>query len=65
MSIDLVPMTQARLGDSFAALDLIDQAVGVGDQIIVDVDRVPGHHGRQQQSAESGCGISGQNEMTQ
>jgi hypothetical protein len=65
MSVDLEAMSQTRLDDAFRALDLTDQTMDVGLQVLVDFEEVPGNHRTQQDSTESGSGICRQHEVAE
>ena len=53
VTVDLETMPQPRLDDALAALDLADQAVDVGDEIVVDAGQVGRHDRAEQQAAEA------------
>ena len=65
MPIDLIAMQQARLDDPFAATDLIEQPMDIGDQILVDVGQMRGDHRAEQQPAETRRRIDRQHEMAE
>ncbi len=51
--IDLEAVPQSGLDDAFAALDLADQAVDVGDEFVVDAGQVRRDDRAEQQPAEA------------
>ena len=61
--IDLEAVPQARLHDPFAALDLADQPMDVGNEIVVDAAQVCGDDRSEQQSAEPGRGVDRQHHV--
>ncbi len=65
VAVDLEPVTQARLHDSVAALDLVDQAVHIGMQLVVDAVDVTGDDGAEQQPTEAGRRIDGEDEVAE
>ncbi len=65
VAVDLEPVTQARLHDSVAALDLVDQAVHVGMQLVVDAVDVTGDDGAEQQPTEAGRRVDGEDEVAE
>ena len=65
VAVDLEPVTQARLHDSVAALDLVDQAVHIGMQLVVDAMDVTGDDGAEQQPAETRRGVDGKDEVAE
>jgi hypothetical protein len=48
MAIDLVAVLKSRLHDTFASADLIQQAVHVRHQVLVDIGQMGGDDGAQQ-----------------
>ena len=65
VTVDLEPVSQARLHDSVAALDLVDQAVHVGMQLVVDAVDVTGDDGSEQQATEAGRRVDGEDEVAE
>ena len=65
VTVDLEPVSQARLHDPVAALDLVDQAVHVGKQLVVDAVDVIGDDGTEQQPAEAGRRVDGEDQVTE
>ena len=65
VAVDLVAVQQARLHDALAAADLVEQAVDVGDEVVVDVGQVLGDHRAEQQPAEAGQRIDREHEVTE
>ncbi len=65
VTVDLEPVPQARLHDPVAALDLVDQAVHVGMQLVVDAVDVTGDDGAEQQPAEAGRRVDGEDEVAE
>ena len=65
VTVDLEPVSQARLHDSVAALDLVDQAVHIGMQLVVDAVDVTGDDGAEQQPTEAGRRVDGEDEVAE
>lgn len=65
MSVDLKTMTQSRLRDALLATNLTDQSVEVGMKVLVHLGHVVGHDRREQDSAETGCRVDGQDEIAE
>ena len=65
VTIDLEPVPQPGLDDPVVAVDLIDQAVDVGDQLVGDVPDVAGDDGTEQQAAEAWRRVDGQHQVAE
>ena len=65
MTVDLESVPEPRLHDAVATLDRAEQAVDVGDQIVVDAVQVLGHDRAEQQPAETGRRVDWQHEMAE
>src|SRR5690606_38018286 len=63
--VDLEAVPESRLHDSFAALDLTDQAHDVGLQLGVDAGDVLCHDGAEQESTEPGRRVDGQHQIAE
>ena len=59
VAVDLEPVPQARLHDPVAALDLVDQAVDVGMQLVVDAGDVPATTAPSNSPPKPGAGSTG------
>ncbi len=65
VTVDLEPVPQAGLDDPLVAVDLVDQAVDVRDQLDRDVADVTGDDGAEQQTAEARRRVDGQHEVAE
>ena len=53
VAIDLIAVAEPGLDDPLAELDLADQSVHAGHQVVVDAGQMSGHDGAEQQAAEA------------
>ena len=65
VAVDLEAMAKPRLHDALVAVDLVDQAVDVGDEVVGDVVDVAGDHCAEQQAAEPGRRVDGQHQVAE
>ena len=65
VAIDLEAMAQAGLDDALVPVDLVDQPVDVGDEVLRDVTDVAGDDGAEQQAAEARRRVDGQHEVAE
>ena len=65
VAVDLEAVAQPGLDDAHVAVDLIDQAVDVGHELVGHVADVPGDDGAEQQAAEPGRRIDRQHEVAE
>src|SRR5699024_6399195 len=65
MAVDLKAVPQPRLHDALAALDLIDEQVEIGDQVLVEVGGAGRDHGAEQEPTEPRRWIDGEDEVSQ
>ena len=65
MAVDLEAVAQARLDDAHVPVDLVDQPVHVGDEVVRHVADVAGDDRSEQQPAEPGRRVDGQHEVAQ
>ena len=65
VAVDLEAVAQPRLHDADVAVDLVDQPVDVGDEVLGDVADVAGDDGTEQQPAEAGRRIDGEHEVAE
>jgi hypothetical protein len=63
VTIDLEPMAQPRLHDTLAVIHLGEQPMDVGDQIPIDIIEMGGDDRTEEQTAESGDRIDGQDQV--
>lgn len=64
LPIDLVTVPQPRLHNPVASVDLQNQAVNVGNDVLVDVGQVGRNDSPEEKTAETGGGFDGQHEMS-
>ena len=57
VTIHLEAVAESRLDDAFAALDLADETVDVGHEVVVDVGQVGGDDRAEEQAAEARCRV--------
>ena len=65
VAVDLEAVAQPRLHDALVPVDLVDQPVDVGDELVGDVADVAGDDGAEQQPAEAGRRVDGQHEVAE
>jgi len=63
VTVDLISMLQTRLHDTFATTDLVEEAMHVGNELVVDVGKMSGDHGAEQQTAEPRSRIDRQHKV--
>ena len=65
VAVDLEAVAQPRLDDPLPRLDLADQAMDVGNEVLVDLVDVGGDDGAEEQAAEAGRRVGGQDEVAE
>ena len=65
VTINLISMSQARLHDTIGALDLLQQTMHVWGEIFINLGDVRSNHRSEQNPADSGCGLDGQDEVAE
>ena len=59
VTVHLVAVHQPRLDDAITAADLIEQAVHIGDHVVVDIGDVLGEDGAESRPPKPGSGSTG------
>ena len=65
VTVDLIPMLQPRLHDTFATTDLIEESMHIGNEFVVDVGKMCRNDSAQQQPAEPGSRIDRQDKVAE
>ena len=65
VTVDLIPMLQPRLHDTLAATDLIEEAMHVGNEFVVDIGKMSSDYSAEQQPAEPGSRIDRQDKVAE
>ena len=65
VAVHLEPVAQSRLHDADVPVDLVDQAVHVGHELVGDLADVAGEHRPEQQAAEAGSRVDREHEVAE
>ena len=63
--VDLVAVAEPGLHDPLAAVDLVDETMDVGHEVVVDLVEVGGDDGAEQQAAEAGRRVRREHEVAE
>jgi hypothetical protein len=63
VAINLIPMAQSRLSNALTTLNLKDQPMGVGNEIIINITNMARHHGTEKETPKTRGWIGRQHQM--
>jgi hypothetical protein len=58
VAIDLIPVAKAGLSNALTTLNLQDQPMSVGNEIIINITNMARHHRTKQETSKTGSWIS-------